>query len=89
MGDLKQHIHEEETSDLPKLEAALSEEKSRDLSKSFGRTKMFMPSKAYSSGPWKPRFETAVGLMTTLIDLLVDLFRQWSHTAGMPNPSTR
>lgn len=89
MDDLKQHIHEEETSDLPKLEAALSEEESRDLSKSFGRTKMFVPSRSHPSAPCKPPFETAVGLMTAPIDHLADLFRQWPHTAGMPNPSTK
>lgn len=88
MGDLKQHIHEEEPSDLPKLEAALSEEEIRDLSKSLGRTKMFVLSRAHPSAPWPP-FETAVGLMTAPIDHLTDLFRQWPRTAGMPNLSTR
>lgn len=89
MEDLKQHIHEEETSDLLKLEAALSEEESLSLSKSFGRTKMFVPSRAHPSAPNKPPFETAVGLITAPIDHLADLFRQWPHTTGMPNPSTK
>lgn len=89
MQDLTEHINEEENSDLPKLEAALSEEESQGLSTSFGRTKMFVPSRSHPSAPWKPPFETAVGLMTAPIDHLADLFRQWPDTAGMPNPSTK
>merc|ERR1712187_303424 len=89
MKDLSQHIHEEETSDLPQLEEALSEEDSRSLSKTFGRTKMFVPSRSHPSAPSKPPYETAVGLMTAPIDHLADLFRQWPDTATMPNPSTK
>ena len=89
MKDLSQHIHEEETSDLPQLEAALSDEDSRSLSKTFGRTKMFVPSRSHPSAPSKPPYETAVGLMTAPIDHLADMFRQWPDTATMPNPSTK
>ncbi|BCR84035.1 hemerythrin domain-containing protein [Aspergillus chevalieri] len=89
MKDLSQHIHEEETSDLPQLEEALSDEDSRSLSKTFGRTKMFVPSRSHPSAPSKPPFETAVGLMTAPIDHLADMFRQWPDTAAMPNPSTK
>lgn len=38
MGDLRQHVYDEETCDLPKLEAALSEKESMELSRSFART---------------------------------------------------
>ncbi|KAL2819968.1 hemerythrin HHE cation binding domain-containing protein [Aspergillus granulosus] len=89
MSDLAQHIKEEEAEDLPKLEDAISAEESEKLAKSFGRTKMFVPSRSHPSAPDKPPFETAVGLMTAPIDHLADLFRSWPHTKGMPNPSTK
>ncbi|KAL4866705.1 hypothetical protein BDV12DRAFT_172507, partial [Aspergillus spectabilis] len=88
MSELAQHIKEEEAEDLPKLEDAISAEESEKLTKSFGRTKMFVPSRSHPSAPDKPPFETAVGLMTAPIDHLADLFRSWPHTKGMPNPST-
>ncbi|RJE19512.1 hypothetical protein PHISCL_08154 [Aspergillus sclerotialis] len=89
MQDLSQHIKEEESQDLPKLEDALSTAESEELAKSFGRTKMFVPSRSHPSTPDKPPFETAIGLMTAPIDHLADLFRKWPHTSGMPNPSTK
>lgn len=89
MKDLTQHIKEEETEDLPKLEEALTVEESEGLSKSFSRTKMFVPSRSHPSAPDKPPFETAIGLMTAPIDHLTDLFRSWPDTSGMPNPSTK
>ncbi|KAJ5803701.1 uncharacterized protein N7518_000004 [Penicillium psychrosexuale] len=89
MQDLYEHIKEEESQDLPKLEDALGAEESENLSRSFGRTKMFVPSHSHPSAPDKPPFETAIGLMTAPIDHLTDLFRKWPHTSGMPNPSTK
>lgn len=89
MKDLSQHIKEEETEDLPRLEEVLSQEESEKYSKSFGRTKMFVPSRSHPSAPDKPPFETVVGLLTAPIDHLADLFRKWPDTAGMPNPSTK
>ncbi|GKZ29945.1 hypothetical protein AbraIFM66950_007176 [Aspergillus brasiliensis] len=89
MKDLSEHIKEEESQDLPKLEDAVSAEESEKLAKSFGRTKMFVPSRSHPSAPDKPPFETAVGLLTAPIDHLADLFRKWPHTKGMPNPSTK
>ncbi|KAL4995322.1 hemerythrin HHE cation binding domain-containing protein [Aspergillus recurvatus] len=89
MSTLSEHIQEEESQDLPKLEDAISSEESEKLSKSFGRTKMFVPSRSHPSAPDKPPFETVVGLMTAPIDHLADLFRSWPHTKGMPNPSTK
>ncbi|CAI7600814.1 unnamed protein product [Penicillium pancosmium] len=89
MKDLSEHIKEEESDDLPKLEAQLTTDESEDLSKSFSRTKMFVPSRSHPSAPDKPPFETAIGLMTAPIDHLADLFRKWPHTSGMPNPSTK
>lgn len=89
MVDLSQHIKEEESDDLPKLEASLTTEESEKLSQSFGRTKIFVPSRSHPSAPDKPLFETVIGLMTAPIDHLADLFRTWPHTSGMPNPSTK
>ncbi|KAL3474262.1 hemerythrin HHE cation binding domain-containing protein [Aspergillus californicus] len=89
MQDLSEHIKEEESHDLPKLEDALTAERSEELATSFGRTKMFVPSRSHPSAPDKPPFETAVGLMTAPIDHLADLFRKWPRTSGMPNPSTK
>ncbi|OOQ90947.1 hemerythrin-like protein [Penicillium brasilianum] len=89
MKDLSEHIKGEESNDLPQLEDNLSTEESEDLSRSFGRTKIFVPSRSHPSAPDKPPFETAVGLMTAPIDHLADLFRSWPHTSGMPNPSTK
>lgn len=87
--DLSEHIKEEESQDLPKLEGALATEESENLSKSFGRTKMFVPSRSHPRAPNKPPFETAIGLITAPIDHLADLFRKWPHTSGMPNSSTK
>jgi hypothetical protein len=89
MQDLSEHIKEEESQDLPKLEATLNKEESEHLSKVFSRTKMFVPSRSHPSAPDKPPFETAIGLMTAPIDHLSDLFRKWPNTSGMPNPSTK
>ncbi|KAL4959656.1 hemerythrin domain-containing protein [Aspergillus stella-maris] len=89
MSELSTHIQEEESEDLPKLEDAISEAESENLSKSFGRTKMFVPSRSHPSAPDKPPYETAVGLLAAPIDHLADLFRSWPHTSGMPNPSTK
>jgi len=89
MGDLSKHIKDEETNDLPKLESVLSQEESEKYSTSFGRTKMFVPSRSHPSAPDKPPYETVVGLLAAPIDHLADLFRKWPHTSGMPNPSTK
>ena len=89
MENLTEHIKEEENDDLPKLEQALTQEDSEEYSKSFGRTKMFVPSRAHPSAPDKPPYETVVGLLTAPIDHLADLFRKWPDKSGMPNPSTK
>jgi hypothetical protein len=89
MQDLSEHIKEEESQDLPKLEETLTEEESKKLARSFSNTKIFVPSRSHPSAPDKPPFETAIGLMTAPIDHLADLFRSWPHTSGMPNPSSK
>ena len=79
MKDLKQHMQEEENEDLVKLEEALSQAESEGLTRSFDRTKMFVPSRSHPSAPNKPPFETVVGLLTAPADMLADMFRKWPH----------
>lgn len=79
MEVLSPQMREEENSDLVDLEQVLSDHDSISLSKSFNRTKIFMPSRAHPSAPSKPPFETVVGLLTAPIDQLGDLFRKWPH----------
>ncbi|RMJ25297.1 hypothetical protein PHISP_03829 [Aspergillus sp. HF37] len=87
MSVLSNHISDEETVDLVKLEEAITPEESDRLARSFSRTKMFVPSRSHPSAPNKPPYETAVGLMTAPLDHLADLFRKWPDEALTPNPS--
>ena len=77
MTDLNQHIKEEESDDLPAIEQVLSIDENRALSKSFERTKMFVPTRSHPLAPDKPPFETAVGLITAPIDHIGDIFRKF------------
>jgi hypothetical protein len=81
MAILSNHINDEETIDLVKLEDAITLEESDRLARSFGRTKMFVPSRSHPSAPSRPSFETAVGLMAAPWDHLMDLFRKWPDEA--------
>ncbi|RFU77946.1 hypothetical protein TARUN_4276 [Trichoderma arundinaceum] len=76
-SDLKQHMKEEEEEDLPKLEQAVSDEESQKLSKSFQRTKLFVPTHSHPSAPDKPPFETVVGLLSAPLDKLMDAFKKF------------
>ncbi|KAJ9249298.1 hypothetical protein DTO207G8_6805 [Paecilomyces variotii] len=89
MQDLAQHIKEEETHDLIKLEEALTAEESEGLSKQFGRMKALVPSRSHPSAPNKPPFETAVGLLMAPIDHIADFFRKFPDNTVSPNPSTK
>ncbi|KAK0755998.1 hypothetical protein N5P37_011275 [Trichoderma harzianum] len=75
--DLKQHMKEEEAEDLLKLEQTLSKAESEKLSKSFERTKMFVPTHSHPSAPNKPPYETVVGLLTAPLDRLMDAFKKF------------
>ncbi|KAL9111948.1 MAG: hypothetical protein Q9187_007852 [Circinaria calcarea] len=77
MEDLSTHIKEEETQDLVGLEEGLTTAESEDLSKSFARTKKFVPSRSHPSAPNKPPFETLAGLLATPMDRLGDMFRKF------------
>lgn len=84
MDDLKEHIHTEETMDLVKLENAVTAEESERLAQSFGRTKLFAPTRAHPELPDRPPYETAMGLLMAPLDHLQDLFRRWPE--GEMNP---
>lgn len=74
---LGKHIEEEETDDLPKLEKVIQDGDSAQLVNSFGRTKMFVPTRSHPSAPDKPPFETVAGLMAAPLDKLGDIFRRF------------
>jgi len=88
---LSEHIKEEESKDLPTLEAKLrsAEGESEALSKSFGRTKAFVPSRSHPSAGEHPPFETVMGLLTAPFDHVADLFRKFPDKTISPNPSTK
>lgn len=81
MSSLAEHIKEEETRDLPALEAALASssnvQDTETLAKSFKRTKMFVPTRSHPSAPDKPPFETVVGLMAAPMDKIRDVFAKF------------
>lgn len=88
MDDLSQHLKEEETNDVPKLDNALSWQESNRLARSFDRTKMFVPTRSHPGAPNRPPFETAVALLTAPIDRLADIFRKWpDEEMYEPEPS--
>ncbi|WEW57326.1 hypothetical protein PRK78_002791 [Emydomyces testavorans] len=89
MDNLSRHIKEEEEQDLVRLEEALEVPESEKIATSFGRTKMFVPSRSHPSAPNKPPFETAVGLLTAPIDHIADIFRKFPDQTISPNPSTK
>ncbi|KAI0439184.1 hypothetical protein F4803DRAFT_55087 [Xylaria telfairii] len=75
--DLSAHIKEEEHDDLPALEKSLDEHDSKKMTKSSGRTKMFIPTRSHPSAPDKPPFETVIGLLAAPLDHIKDLFRKF------------
>ncbi|MCJ1364807.1 hypothetical protein MMC16_003924 [Acarospora aff. strigata] len=92
-ADLVHHIEEEERDDLPALERALASsatsKDSEDLATSFGRTKMFVPSRSHPSAGENPPFETAMGMLVAPFDHISDLFRKFPNKTISPNPSTK
>ncbi|KAL2683368.1 hypothetical protein Neosp_007838 [[Neocosmospora] mangrovei] len=76
---LSKHIEAEEGEDLPALEQALKAEggQSESMSKSFSRTKMFVPTRSHPSAGENPPFESVMGLMAAPMDRLADMFRKF------------
>lgn len=73
MDDLAHHIKEEEVADLPALGSILCRDESERLTKSFSRTKAFVPSRSHPLAPDKPPFETMAGLVAAPLEHLGDL----------------
>ncbi|KAL2760990.1 hypothetical protein ACRALDRAFT_2093872 [Sodiomyces alcalophilus JCM 7366] len=80
-GSLSKHIEEEESRDLPALEAAMEPGDSETMSKSFERTKMFVPTRSHPSAGESPPFETAMGLLAAPMDRIADMFRKFPQDA--------
>lgn len=74
---LSQHIAEEEKEDLPALERCIDEGEGEGLARSFARTKHFVPTRSHPSAPDKPPYETAVGMLATPMDKLMDMFKKF------------
>merc|ERR1711988_1539992 len=77
---LSRHMKEEEEHDMPALEEALQaqQDASSKMATSFGRTKMFVPSRSHPSAGEHPPFET-----------VADIFRKFPDQTISPNPSTK
>lgn len=76
---LSEHMKGEEEKDLLSLEGALRDDprQSEELANSFGRTKMFVPTRSHPSAGEHPPFETVMGLLTAPFDRISDLFRKY------------
>ena len=76
---LSEHIKEEEREDLPALERHLAQDASQSMAASFGRTKHFVPTHSHPSAPDVPPYETAVGMLATPVDKLMDMFKKFPN----------
>ncbi len=73
--NLHSHIEHESKEDMPRLEKVLSREESRELAKSFQRTKLITPTRSHPSAPNKPYFENFAAMLAAPIDKFADLLR--------------
>ena len=73
---------------MPQLEKSLSASDSESMAKSFGRTKMFVPTRSHPSAPARPPFETIAGLFAAPLDHLGDMLRKFpeGHKEGQLPP---
>ncbi|KAK4227807.1 hypothetical protein QBC38DRAFT_499150 [Podospora fimiseda] len=85
---LEDHIKDEEGYDLPALENKLSPDSSESMANSFRRTKNFVPSRSHPSAGEHPPFETVMGLLTTPVDKLMDVFRKFPDKHDTPKASS-
>ena len=72
-------MRREEEEDLVILDRVLPEKDSQALVASLVKMKKFLPSRSHPLAPSKPPLETAVGLLTTPVDMIADLFRKWPN----------
>lgn len=89
LGDLQLHMRREEEEDLVILERVLPKEDSQALVASLEKMKKFLPSRSHPLAPSKPPLETAVGLLTTPVDMIADLFRKWPHVGEDKRKGTK
>ncbi|KAI0841482.1 hypothetical protein F5Y06DRAFT_285121 [Hypoxylon sp. FL0890] len=82
LSDFQQHVKDEEEHDLPKLESQLDDDSLSQMSKSFERTKLFVPTRSHPLSPRKPPFETAAALLAAPIDKVADIFRKFPKEDG-------
>ncbi|OTA88981.1 hypothetical protein M434DRAFT_79862 [Hypoxylon sp. CO27-5] len=81
-SDLQRHVKEEEEHDLPELEAQLDNDSLSQLSRSFERTKLLVPTRSHPLSPRTPPFETAAALLSAPIDKVADIFRKFPKEDG-------
>ncbi|KAH6638700.1 hypothetical protein BKA67DRAFT_488310, partial [Truncatella angustata] len=77
MKNLKYYVKEGAYSDLVKLEEALDNIESSELSNMFKRTKYLTPTRSHPSVFNKPPFETITSLMLAPLDKIGDMLRRW------------
>ena len=75
LHDLHSHIEHERDEDMPRLEALLSRQESKELANQFERTKMILPTRSHPSAPNKPYFENFAAMLAAPIDKFQDLLR--------------
>jgi hypothetical protein len=73
-NEVKAHLQQEETVELPKFEAKISEEQSVALAKKFERAKKYLPNYAVPGAPNKSPYATPVALLSAPLDKVKDLF---------------
>ncbi|KAI9872314.1 MAG: hypothetical protein M1830_001239 [Pleopsidium flavum] len=83
VDDLHRHIEHESNEDMPRLEKVLSKEESRELAKSFQRTKMITPTRCHPSAPNKPYFENFAAMLAAPIDKFADLLRAFPEESKL------
>jgi len=81
MDHLRPHNNDEETKDLPQLEAKMSPDELTKAAADFKRTKQFAPTRAHPSAPNKPPYETIAGLFALPLDKLKDMFTSFPGEA--------
>jgi hypothetical protein len=80
-------INEEEMADMPALERALSREESKNLERSFSRSKALAPSRSHPINPNTPHFKTMVWMLDATLDQLGDFFRKFPEETVGPDPA--
>lgn len=85
---LSSHMRDDKNQ-LPALETMLAREQGETeaLTKSFSRTKAFVPTRSHPAAGEHPPFETVMGLLTAPIDHIANLFRKFPDEPESPSPN--